>query len=89
MFLVAIVVEGQQRANAELTLHDGLKILTGGHVSEWWVAEDDRRDGSDNDSAVFVPKGEQQAWTDVITATSRDTKCQRRRWFRSAKGGRR
>jgi hypothetical protein len=23
----------------------------------WWIAEDDRIDGSDNDSAVFVPKG--------------------------------
>jgi hypothetical protein len=27
----------------------------------WWVAEDDRRDGSDNDSAVFVNPGAQHA----------------------------
>ena len=25
----------------------------------WWIAEDDRRDGSDNDSAVFVHPGKQ------------------------------
>lgn len=25
----------------------------------WWVAEDDRHDRSDNDSAIFVPRGAQ------------------------------
>lgn len=24
-------------------------------IDSWWIAEDDRVDGSDNDSAVFVP----------------------------------
>ena len=28
-------------------------------VEEWWVAEDDRQDGSDNASAMFVQKGHQ------------------------------
>lgn len=32
------------------------------HVDSWWIAEDERYDGSDNDSAVFVPKGEQEKW---------------------------
>jgi hypothetical protein len=26
-------------------------------VDSWWVAEDDRHDGSDNQAAVFVPYG--------------------------------
>lgn len=26
-----------------------------GTLDSWWVAENDRIDGSDNDSAVFVP----------------------------------
>lgn len=29
-------------------------------LSCWWIAEDDRIDGSDNDSAIFVPKGCQE-----------------------------
>lgn len=28
-------------------------------ITEWWVAEDSRQDGSDNDSAVFVNYGSQ------------------------------
>ena len=54
------------RAAAELLLHDALPDpaladARGHHVTEWWVAEDDRQDGSDNASAVFVPKGTQTA----------------------------
>lgn len=33
-----------------------------GLVTSWWIAEDERYDRSDNDSAVFVPKGEQAEW---------------------------
>lgn len=32
-----------------------------GQVDSWWVAEDDRHDGSDRDSAIFVPMGTQTA----------------------------
>jgi len=32
-----------------------------GQVESWWVAEDERHDGSDNDSAVFVTKGSQRS----------------------------
>jgi len=28
----------------------------------WWIAEDERYDRSDNDSAVFVPMGQQNYW---------------------------
>lgn len=31
-------------------------------IDSWWIAEDERYDGSDNDSAVFVPKGKQVVW---------------------------
>lgn len=34
----------------------------------WWVAEDDRLDPSDNDSAIFVPKG-MQAHVEQILAS--------------------
>lgn len=63
-FLVAIEVEADDdltRADAERYLHGrlpdrgGITPLT---VASWWIAEDDRLDGSDNDSAIFVPKGE-------------------------------
>ena len=38
-------------------------------VDSWWIAEDDRLDGSDNDSAVFVPMGKQAAWARAVKAT--------------------
>lgn len=31
-------------------------------IDSWWIAEDERYDGSDNDSAVFVPMGKQVVW---------------------------
>jgi hypothetical protein len=34
------------------------------HIDSWWVAEDDRLDGSDNDSAVFVPYRPMPPWDD-------------------------
>lgn len=35
----------------------------GAELECWWVAEDDRNDGSDNDSAVFVRPGKAHtAW---------------------------
>lgn len=35
-------------------------------IDSWWVAEDDREDGSDCDSAVFVPRGSQRDMSDMI-----------------------
>ena len=37
-------------------------------IEEWWIAEDDRTDGSDNDSAIFVPRGSQDDMARVIKA---------------------
>jgi hypothetical protein len=33
----------------------------------WWIAEDQRFDGSDNDSAVFVKMGKQQEAYTILT----------------------
>jgi hypothetical protein len=73
--LIAFDVEAADRAEAEqyLTRHlprpgarPGLPPLTPGgpprmnvRLEAWWVAEDERYDGSDRDSAVFVTKGQQ------------------------------
>lgn len=49
-----------------------------GHVEAWWIAEDDRVDGSDCDSAVFVFPGMQHTAAELLleneltTQTSKD-----------------
>jgi hypothetical protein len=59
VFLVAVTVEAEDRETAERHLHTVLPT-PGEEVESWWIAEDDRRDRSDNDSAVFVPLGTQR-----------------------------
>lgn len=72
VFLVGFAVQwqGKERTREEVEawvrsqLPDGgMKITPTGDVVDlsWWVAEDDRTDGSDNDSAVFVNMGDQPA----------------------------
>ena len=56
--LVAFTVEADTREQA----HENLLITLpepNGFLDSWWVAEDDRTDGSDCDSAVFVHQGKQ------------------------------
>lgn len=73
VFLVAFCVQGiasREVAEAVLLTHlprpDGCAVNVedenNGWLDCWWVAEDDRHDGSDCDSAVFVPKGQQTSW---------------------------
>lgn len=68
VILVAFVVEAPNRENAvrfiQSHLHAWVPMGTGPHnvssyLDSWWVAEDDRADGSDNDSAVFCEYGSQ------------------------------
>lgn len=44
-------------------------------VTSWWIAEDDRRDGSDNDSAVFVHPGMQQNAAAVLHTLGMTGRC--------------
>lgn len=39
-----------------------------GALDSWWIAEDDRVDGSDNGSAVFVKAGQTEEAYDVLEA---------------------
>ena len=63
VFLVALQVKGRTREEAEkvalsyLPNHPSPDTTPG--LECWWVAEDDRHDRSDNDSAVFVHPGSQ------------------------------
>lgn len=72
VILVAFAVEGENLSRdeaAEVLLSElprpGTKRFhrVGGpraEIESWWQAEDDRIDGSDNDSAVFVRAGNQR-----------------------------
>lgn len=65
VILVAFDVLAETRHKAQVLLMErmtgvrGPFHLTANHplVDSWWIAEDDRADGSDSDSAVFVEPG--------------------------------
>lgn len=61
--LVAMTTHSMSR-DAALHHIERLMILSNaihdGCLDSWWIAEDDRPDSSDNDSAVFVPMGKQK-----------------------------
>lgn len=64
--LVAFDLQGPDAQTTHEWLHENLPAPgTGGandeiNLDSWWVANDERFDGSDTDSAVFVPKGKQE-----------------------------
>lgn len=62
VILVAFHVKAANRQHAHYALTNRLidEELLGDSIQEWWVAEDDREDGSDNDSAVFCRLGNQE-----------------------------
>lgn len=67
--LVAFVVNGSGMEDAQQRLMARLpNPEADGHevIDCWWIAEDERYDGSDNDSAVFVPIGQKPAWSERI-----------------------
>ena len=68
IILVAISVTGCESRDAaqDYLIHQALprpddrrseKVAS---IDSWWIAEDDRRDGSDTDSAVFITGGYEQ-----------------------------
>ncbi len=60
--LVAFTVYAPDPMAAQSTLMRQLPKPGVDSIDSWWIAEDSRIDGSDNDSAVFVPMGEQEKW---------------------------
>lgn len=58
VFLVAVTMEDPDREHAQARLMAYLPQPQGHYgLQSWWIAEDDRLDGSDNDSAIFCRKG--------------------------------
>ena len=73
-FLVGIGSEGENREAAELALSGVLVPLLKSRdeaspIECFWIAEDDRHDGSDTDSAVFVPLGRQAEAQSLLEAS--------------------
>lgn len=75
VFLVAFNVESDaDRSEVERMLRAELP-RPGVVVESWWVAEDDRHDGSDNDSAVFVHPGAQEAASRLLHENGLTADC--------------
>ena len=76
IILVAFEVTAPSRAEAHEILTPLLPRPNGlpdpSPIECWWVAEDDRVDGSDNDSAVFVDPGKQHE-ASLLLANARMT----------------
>lgn len=74
--LVALDLEDLATDRSE-ALAEALRLLTALRGFEprlsWWIAQDDRTDGSDNDSAVFVPKGSEYAWKQRVKERREDS----------------
>jgi len=74
VILVAFSVEAPSRTEAQEMLLPALP-RPGAIVTSWWVAEDDRIDGSDNDSAVFVPPGAQHKVSSILVNVGLTPAC--------------
>jgi len=76
-FLVAIVAPSEGDVVAflagEMPGIDGVDSA----IDAWWIAEDDRHDGSDNDSAIFVPRGGQADFSELV---NQHCEAQQDRW---------
>ena len=76
--LVAFEVPGDTTQEAQATLLPQLQPVLaskGGPVECWWVADDERYDGSDNDSAVFVRPGAQAVASRLLRAHNLTDSC--------------
>lgn len=58
-YLVAVVATSQDDLMDFLVASPYGPSKEEAKVDSWWIAEDDRTDRSDNDSAIFVPRGGQ------------------------------
>ena len=67
--LVAFDVYGDSPQHAQQVVMRQLgHVRDTGEVDSWWIAEDNRHDGSDCDSAVFVKPGRQREARDLLRA---------------------
>lgn len=55
--IVAITVEAESHKDAQERIMRSLPKPSDNTegITAWWIAEDERFDGSDNDSAIFIP----------------------------------
>lgn len=58
-YLVAVVAMSEEDVHKFLLASPLGPNSEDATIDSWWIAEDDRHDGSDNDSAIFVPRGAQ------------------------------
>ena len=65
--LVAVTVYAPDWQAAQAKVMQHLPKPGADGIDSWWIAEDERADGSDNDSAVFVPMGKQAFWQSEIS----------------------
>lgn len=85
VILVAIVVatpDDGTREDAEQHLHSVMPRPQSSSldqqtftVDSWWIAEDERYDGSDNDSAIFVSPGNQEVASRLLGAAGLTPDC--------------
>ena len=73
--LVAFTVEAPTRGQAHDELMQYMPLVDYSPITSWWVAEDDRQDRSDNDSAVFVRPGTQQEAVRQLHAAGLTDEC--------------
>lgn len=70
VILVAFTVAADSMEEAQARLTDALPDVAAlTYVESWWIAEDERYDLSDNDSAVFVPMGRQHQIMTMLDET--------------------
>ena len=70
VILVAFTVEADSMEEAQANLMSSLPTPGYSNIEEWWIAEDERYDRSDNDSAIFVPMGTQKVAHAILEAVS-------------------
>lgn len=71
--LVAFTVEGESRQQAHERLMERLPrdpLALYDPIIEWWVAEDERYDKSDNESAIFIPSAFSQDYAYAIICSA-------------------
>lgn len=75
--MAAFSVYGNSQEDSQAKLIESLKLLNQmPHVDCWWIAEDERQDRSDNNSAVFVPYGMTQEEAEDILREAQRLKYQ-------------